>query len=1143
MEDEDKTKEQLIKELHQRIAEFEKSETLRKRTEELLQESLSRIYSLVDAFDGLVYICSKNYEVEFANKRLIERTGYNPVGQKCYKALHDLENISSFNGETVRWEVQSPKDNHWYYIVNTPIYHTYGSVSKMAMIQDITERKLAEEELLKLRLGIERSNEAIFITDINGTIVYANPAFEKIYGYSREETLGKTPRILKSGGLSQEVYKQFWDTLLAKKVVTGELINKTKDERLLSIDGSANPILDKDGNITGFLAIQHDITERKLSEAALRESEERYRKLVEFSPDAIAIQREGKIVFINVAGAKLLGAVNPEQLIGKPVMDFVHPEYQEIAKERIRLMGEEGKNVFHTEEKFIKLDGSVINVEVIAMPFTYQGKPGIQVIIRDTTDRRRAEEALKQSEEKYRTLIDNIQDGVFIIQDGKLQFANEAFAKVGEYTVEEVIGKDFRELVAPEDLEMVTERYHRRQAGEDVPREYEFRVLHKDGKTRIFVNMNVGLITYRGRVASMGTVKDITEHKRAEEELRENEERYRRLVEFSPYAIIIHSEGKFEFLNMAGAKLFGATNPEELIGKPILQFIHPDYREKVEKGVRQLQEEGKVASLIEEKFLRLDGTVVDVEAGSIPFVYRGKQVAHGIAIDITERKRAEEKIREQAALLDKAPDAIAVIDLEYRIIYCNKSAERLYGWTAEEAIGKNAFELLYKEESPRFIEAKKSVIEKGEWNGELYQLTKDGREIIVESRWTLVLDNERGKPKSILIINTDITEKKKLEEQLLHAQRMESIGTLASGIAHDINNVLTPIMLSQELLQEKLTDEESKRLLNTIERSTQRGANLMKQVQSFAKGVEGERIALQVTGIISEIEKIAKETFPRSIEIRTDILKDLWTISGDATQLHQVVMNLCVNARDAMQEGGILSISAENLLIDEDYAHINTEAKIGPYIVITVSDTGRGIPPKIIDRIFEPFFTTKEHGKGTGLGLSTSLGIVKSHGGFITVYSEVGKGTAFKIYLPAITTPETLKAEEKQLELPAGHGDSILVVDDEDLIREMTKKTLETHGYRVITANDGKEAIILYSKYREKIKLVLMDIMMPIMDGLTSIRELHKINPELKIIAVSGLTEKDKLVKVVDAHEYAFLTKPYTTEKLLSTIYDVINTK
>jgi nitrogen-specific signal transduction histidine kinase len=385
----------------------------------------------------------------------------------------------------------------------------------------------------------------------------------------------------------------------------------------------------------------------------------------------------------------------------------------------------------------------------------------------------------------------------------------------------------------------------------------------------------------------------------------------------------------------------------------------------------------------------------------------------------------------------------------------------------------------------------------------------------------------------------DITEKKMLELQLLRAQRMESIGTLASGIAHDINNVLTPIMLAQEILKEKLTDEESLRLLNTIERSTKRGANLMKQVMSFSKGVEGERNLLQVAHIVSEIREIAKETFPRSIETRTDIPNELLAISGDATQVHQVIMNLCVNARDAMSDGGVLNISAENLFIDENYARMNTEAKIGYYIVITVSDTGKGIPPEVMDRIFEPFFTTKD-GKGTGLGLSTALGIVKSHGGFITVYSEVGNGTAFKVYLPVITITETPKEEERQLELPAGHGESILVVDDEDQIREITRKTLETHGYRVITANDGKEAIALYKQYRELIKTVLMDMMMPVMDGQASIRVIRKINPEVKIITMSGLAEKERLANVAD-YSNAFLPKPYTAEKLLKTIHEVLS--
>lgn len=310
---------------------------------------------------------------------------------------------------------------------------------------------------------------------------------------------------------------------------------------------------------------------------------------------------------------------------------------------------------------------------------------------------------------------------------------------------------------------------------------------------------------------------------------------------------------------------------------------------------------------------------------------------------------------------------------------------------------------------------------------------------------------------------------------------MESIGTLAGGIAHDLNNMLHPIIIALQILRMKIKDKDNQNLLNALEASAQRGADLVKQVLSFARGLEGEHIILQMRHIITEIEKILQETFPKSIEISTDIPQDLWIISGDPIQLHQVLMNLCVNARDAISGSGRLSIYAENIIIDENYARMNIDAKVGPYVVITVSDTGTGIPPKIMDRIFEPFFTTKEPGRGTGLGLSTAFGIVRSHGGFINVYSEVGRGTRFRVYLPAIETAEVKKEEERRGELPRGNGEMILVVDDE------------------------AEAIALYTQNREQIGVVLMDMVMPIMDGLAAIRALYKIDPHVKVIAVSGL--------------------------------------
>ncbi|HAJ63141.1 MAG TPA: hybrid sensor histidine kinase/response regulator [Cyanobacteria bacterium UBA8543] len=505
-----------------------------------------------------------------------------------------------------------------------------------------------------------------------------------------------------------------------------------------------------------------------------------------------------------------------------------------------------------------------------------------------------------------------------------------------------------------------------------------------------------------------------------------------------------------------------------------------------------------------------------------------------------ERNQAEQKIREQAALLDVTTDAILVRDLENKILFWNKGAERLYGWKALEVLGKNANEILYKEPFASLQRIQKTLDEKGEWQGELHQVTKDDKEIIVESRWTLVRD-EDNRPKSILVVNTDITQKKQLEAQFLRAQRMESIGTLASGIAHDLNNVLAPILMTAQLLETQLHDQQSKRLIPILITNAKRGANLVKQVLSFARGLEGKFTVLQVKHLISEIKQIALQTFPKSIEISTDISQSLWTVCGDATQLHQVLMNLCVNARDAMPNGGTLSISAKNLFIDQNYARLNLDAQVGSYIVIRVTDTGMGIPPEILDRIFEPFFTTKEIGKGTGLGLSTAIGIIKSHGGFVNVYSEVGRGTEFKVYLPAAEVTQTQPVED--LELPQGHGEFILVVDDEAPIRDISKAVLETYNYQAITASDGIEAIALYAEHQQEISVVLADMMMPEMDGLTTIRMLQRINPEVKIIAVSGLAQRDKLDDAADTGVKTFLSKPFTTKELLTTLNEILHPK
>lgn len=570
-----------------------------------------------------------------------------------------------------------------------------------------------------------------------------------------------------------------------------------------------------------------------------------------------------------------------------------------------------------------------------------------------------------------------------------------------------------------------------------------------------------------------------------------------------------------------------------------------DYRLGPESGLELLRE--AIANGCCSPIILLTGQgdwEIDIEAikaGAADYLEKSQLTAPLLERSIRyaiERKQTEHKIREQAALLDVATDAIFVCDLDEKILFWNKAAQSLYSWKKEEAINKKTRVLWHEKHVSQVEKALSIMMKHGSWQGELHQKTKSGKEIIVESRWTLV--HEFGnKAQSILIVNTDITQKKQLEAQFLRAQRLESIGTLASGIAHDLNNILAPILMTAQLFEAQVHDERSRRLLQILITNAKRGATLVKQVLSFTRGIDGDRTILQLKHLIVEIQQIIRETFPKSIEVSTQISQNLWPVCGDATQLHQVLMNLCVNARDAMPNGGTLKILAENLLIDENYAKMHIDAKVGHQIVITVSDGGIGIQTEILDRIFEPFFTTKQVGKGTGLGLSTVLGIIKSHGGFIDVVSVQGKGSQFKVYLPAQETAETI--EEQEQGLPSGQGELILVVDDEPAIRDVTKTSLESHNYKAITASDGIEAIALYAEHRDQISLVLTDMLMPSMDGITTIRTLRKINPNVKIIAVSGLTSQDKVNIAYDMGIKAFLYKPYTASQLLQTISTVKN--
>ncbi|MEP0872617.1 PAS domain S-box protein [Trichocoleus desertorum AS-A10] len=506
----------------------------------------------------------------------------------------------------------------------------------------------------------------------------------------------------------------------------------------------------------------------------------------------------------------------------------------------------------------------------------------------------------------------------------------------------------------------------------------------------------------------------------------------------------------------------------------------------------------------------------------------------GLQTDITEREQTEEQIREHALLFNHSQDAILVLDLENRILFWNSGATRLFGWAANEAIGHYLDELLFDELGPSLQSAQKAVNQQGEWQGELCQRTKDGRQVTVESRWSLIRQNQI--PKSILIVNTDITQRKQAENQRLRTQRFEGISTVTKGLAHDLNNALAPILMAVQLLSQKLQDEQSQQLLVMLEKNAKRSASLLQQVLDFVRGIEGEKRTIDVNQLISGVEQTLKQQFPRNILIRTNLaVTDLWLITGDAEQLHQALICLCDNAQDAMPNGGILRLVADNLWIDPSNIWAHPVSKPGPYVVITVADTGLGISGENLHRIFDPFFTTKAFGQGTGLGLSTVVGIIKGHGGAVDVSSAIGKGSQFKVYLPGIPRP----TPGNNSPLLSTESSLILVVEGNSDAREMSKTLLESCGYQVLTAGDGIEAIALYAHHWSEICLVVIDMAVPELDGPTVIQALHKINSQVWVVVSTDKPLPDLVSTELRINIKAVLNQPYTHDELTNTLQTI----
>lgn len=629
---------------------------------------------------------------------------------------------------------------------------------------------------------------------------------------------------------------------------------------------------------------------------------------------------------------------------------------------------------------------------------------------------------------------------------------------------------------------------------------------------------------------------ELVAHVEAETALHDREARLAAILTTAADAIVtIDERGVIDSVNPATERLFGYPKAE-LVGRNVSMLMPPPYRDEHDAHLARYAATGEKRIIgvgREMEGRRQDGTVFPLDL-SVSEVRDGRRWYTGIIRDASDRKRAEARLREQAELLDKVTNAVIVRSVGGRVTYWNRGAEELYGWAAAEAVGRADLPI-WASDPPFWGE----LLAHGRWDGELTHVAKDGRTVAVRAHKSLIRAAD-GTPAGVIAIHIDVTERKELELRLLRAQRLESIGALASGIAHDLNNVLTPVLMAVKLLLKDRPGLDRKALLETAQASVERGAGMIRQLLAFGGGLPGEHASVSVPDLIGEVRGMLEHTLPKSIALRVWVASGVWPVTGDATQLTQVLMNLCVNARDAMPDGGTLEVAAANQALDERRAALHPGATAGRYVMLTVSDTGTGIPPGVQVRMFDPFFTTKPFGQGTGLGLATTLGIVKAHGGFVGVYSEPGKGAKFTVHLPAAVPASAPEPEADAAVPPGGHGELILVADDEPLLRTVAASVLTSAGYEVVTAANGDEAVDLYCRRQGQVAAVVLDVMMPGTGGVAALRRIRELDPNPRVVVASGLQPSAAEAELLTACGAVFVLKPYSDDDLLTAIRSVL---
>lgn len=909
----------------------------------------------------------------------------------------------------------------------------------------------------------------------------------------------------------------------------------------------------------------HDVRALKLTEAALirmldeRElGEDQQRRLVEKLTVAQEIGKVGSwetdVATLQVAwSAQTHRIFETDVEVFRPnhpaFLEFVHPDDRDAVEEAF-VASLEKTGPCSIQHRIIMPDGRVKHLEERWQ--TFRGKDGkaerVVGTCQDITARKLAED---ERDRLFNLSLDMLCVANF---KGRFEQVNPAWTECLGWTAEELTSSPMSEFIHPDDHEATARTREFIVAGNPV-RGFENRYRRKDGTYR-WLSWNVHPLQGAGRVFSVA--RDVTERKEADEALRASEAMMataQGIAHFGSWewdltqpvreeAILRWSDEMFRIMGLG-------ENAAEIRHRDFLDLVHVDDRDALALASGRIVREGGEYTIIY-RVIRPDGGERIVHEMARVFFHdqTGAPLRMvGTTHDITEKRKAEQTLQESESRFRELADNISEVfwirdPRNGGVLYVSPAYEKIWGLPCEGLYRSQHtwLDTIHPEDRGR-VHTAASRVAGGQYD-EIYRIIRPDRTI----RWihdrAYPVREEHGEVHQMVGTAEDITERKNLEQQFLRAQRMDSIGSLAAGIAHDLNNVLAPILMSIEMLRPRLADVRSREIIELIGSSARRGTDMVSRVLSFARGLEGIRAPVAIDRLVEDVARIVGETFPRDVRLVTELGPDLLTPEGDLTQLHQVILNLCVNARDAMPSGGTIRLRAMNVELDGTTSPENPVGAAGPYVRIRVEDTGCGMPDELMEKIFDPFFTTKEAGKGTGLGLSSVLAIVKGHGGFVTVSSRQGEGSCFSIHLPAIPASAAaavpVAAVPNGLPLPHGDGQVVLVVDDEPAVCEITRRILEAHGYGVLVAQDGTEAVSCYIANGQRISLVLTDMNMPHMDGISLIHVLRRLDPRVRVIVASGIRGADLQGRARVAGAVDFLPKPITADALLHAMHKAL---